>query len=79
MARRARLAGGCWGFAATDDLFARGNRAGRRAAVEIAHASALARKKDVESRRAEVRSGVVSPYAVDPFRPVEENLACAGD
>jgi TldD protein len=70
------LAGGCWGFAATDDLSREGIERAAARAVEIAHASALARKKDVELAPEQKYEAVwVSPYAVDPFSvPVEENL-----
>jgi len=70
------LAGGCWGFAATDDLSREGIERAAARAVEIAHASALARKKDVELAPEQKYEAVwVSPYAIDPFSvPVEENL-----
>jgi len=38
---------GCWGFAATDDLSADGLEAAAALAVEIARASAIAKKQDV--------------------------------
>ncbi len=70
------LAGGCWGFAATDDLSREGIERAAARAVEIARASALARKKDVELAPEEKHEAVwVSPCAIDPFTvPVEENL-----
>ena len=70
------VAGGCWGFAATDDLSREGIARAAAQAVEIAHASALARKKDVALAPEQKYEAVwVSPCAVDPFSiPVEENL-----
>ena len=70
------VAGGCWGFAATDDLSREGIERAAAQAVEIAHASALARKKDVALAPEQKYEAVwVSPCAVDPFSiPVEENL-----
>src|SRR5438128_10206881 len=38
---------GCWGFAATDDLTAEGLEAAAALAVEIARASAIAKKRDI--------------------------------
>ena len=70
------VAGGCWGFAATDDLSREGIERAAAQAVEIAHASALARKKDVALAPEQKYEAVwVSPCVVDPFSiPVEENL-----
>jgi TldD protein len=70
------LAGGCWGFAATDDLSREGIERAAAQAVEIARASALARRKDVELAPEQKHEAVwVSPCAIDPFSvPVEENL-----
>ncbi|HYP12346.1 MAG TPA: TldD/PmbA family protein [Bryobacteraceae bacterium] len=42
------LAGGCWGFSATDDLSARGLEQAARFALEIARAGTLAKRRDVE-------------------------------
>src|SRR6266581_2526703 len=39
---------GCWGFAATDDLTPDGIEAAAALAVEIARASAIAKKRDIE-------------------------------
>src|SRR5271169_5207565 len=41
------VANGAWGFASTDDLTKAGIEAAARLAVEIARASALAKKQDV--------------------------------
>ena len=70
------VAGGCWGFAATDDLSREGIERTAAQAVEIAHASALARKKDVAlAPEQKYEAAWVSPCAVDPFSiPVEQNL-----
>ena len=70
------LAGGCWGFAATDDLSRRGIERAAAQAIEIARASALAKKKDVELAPEQRYEAVwVSPCAIDPFSvSVEENL-----
>ena len=70
------VAGGCWGFAATDDLSREGIERAAEQAVEIARASALARRKDVALAPEQKYEAVwVSPCAVDPFSiPVEENL-----
>ncbi len=71
------LAGGSWGFAATDDLSTGGLEAAGRLAVEIALAGAAARKKDVvlapEDRH---QSEWVSPCRIDPFSvSTEQQLA----
>src|SRR5882762_10081554 len=68
---------GCWGFAATDDLTSEGLEAAAALAVEIARASAVARKHDVmlapEDRYV---ADWVSPCRIDPFSiPVDQNLA----
>src|SRR5690348_12501021 len=41
------LAGGCWGFAATDDLTREGIQSAAALALEIARSGALAQKHDV--------------------------------
>jgi len=62
------LSNGCWGFAATDDLSRAGIDAAAALAVDIARASALAKKKD--------EATWVSPCEIDPFTvSVEEQLA----
>jgi TldD protein len=67
---------GCWGFAATDDLTPDGMEAAAGLAVEIARASARARRKEV--RLAPEKAYVadwVSPHSVDPFSTsVDANL-----
>lgn len=71
------LAGGCWGFAATDDLCKSGIQAAAQLAVSIAHASALAKKHDVVlAPEDKYEATWVSPCRIDPFAvPVEEQLA----
>ncbi len=70
------LADGAWGFAATDDLTPAGTERAAALAVEIAHASALAKTADVRLAPEEKHEAVwVSPCRIDPFTvPVEENL-----
>ena len=71
------LAQGSWGFAATDNLSAEGIRAAAGLAVEIARASALAKKKDImlaPEQKYEVQWQ--SPVRIDPFSiSVDQNLA----
>lgn len=71
------LAGGCWGFAATDDLTPSGIVAAAALAREIAQASTAARKEDVvlaPEQKYEVTW--VSPCRTDPFSiPVDQQLA----
>ena len=68
---------GSWGFAATDNLTADGIETAAQLAVEIARASALAKKQDVvlaPEDKYEVRW--TSPVRVDPFSiSVDKNLA----
>ena len=68
---------GCWGFAATDDLTSDGVEAAAGLAVEIARASALAKKKDVQLVPEDRHEAMwVSPIKVDPFSiPVDQNLS----
>ncbi len=70
------LAGGAWGFAATDDLSREGIERAAALAVEIAHASGLAKSKDVVLAPEQKHEATwVSPCRIDPFTiPVEENL-----
>jgi TldD protein len=67
---------GSWGFASTDDLSAKGIEAAASLAVEIARASALAKKHDVmlaPEQKYEV--AWTSPIRTDPFSiPVDRNL-----
>ncbi|HKW98633.1 MAG TPA: TldD/PmbA family protein [Bryobacteraceae bacterium] len=71
------LAQGSWGFAATDNLSSAGLQAAAALAVEIARASALAKKKDVmlaPEQKYEVHWQ--SPLRIDPFSiSVDQNLA----
>src|SRR5262245_18548949 len=71
------LASGCWGFAATDDLTSDGIEAAAKLALDIAHAGAVAKKKDIELAPEEKYVVEwVSPCRVDPFTiPVDQNLA----
>jgi len=68
---------GSWGFAASDDLRESGIESAAELAVDIARASAMAKKKDVQlapEDRHEV--SWTSPIRTDPFRtPVDHNLA----
>jgi TldD protein len=71
------LAGGCWGFAATDDLTKSGVESAATLAVEIARSSALAKKHDVAlAHENKYVATWVSPCQIDPFTvSVEEQLA----
>ena len=68
---------GCWGFAATDDLTTEGIEAAAGLAVQIARASALAKKHDVVLAPEDAfEAEWVSPVKIDPFSiPVDQNLA----
>jgi TldD protein len=68
---------GSWGFAATDDLSTGGIEAVAALAVEIARASALAKKHDVVLAPEPAHQAEwTSPIAIDPFSiPVDQNLA----
>jgi TldD protein len=70
------LAGGCWGFAASDDLSREGIQGAAALALEIARAGAHARKRDVELAPEEPYEIVwSSPCAIDPFGvSVDRNL-----
>ena len=71
------LAGGCWGFAATDDLSKHGIEAAATLAGAIARASGMA-KKEAAVLAPEQRHVAtwVAPCAIDPFAvPLEENLS----
>jgi len=70
------VAGGAWGFAATDDLSAEGLSSAAEQAVAIAKASALAAKAAVHLAPEDKYECVwVSPCAVDPFAvSIEEQL-----
>jgi TldD protein len=71
------LAGGCWGFAATDDLSRKGVEAAAALALEIARAGLAARKHAVTLAPEDKHEAVwASPFAIDPFDvPVDRNLA----
>ncbi len=71
------LAGGCWGFAATDELSAAGIEAAAALAVQIAHAAQAAKNAEVVLADEDRYEAVwVSPCLEDPFATaVEENLA----
>lgn len=71
------LAGGCWGFAATDDLSTQGIRHAAALAVSIARASSRAAKhKVVLAPEQKYEATWISPCAIDPFSiPVERQLA----
>jgi TldD protein len=68
---------GSWGFASTDDLKAGGVEAAAGLAVEIARASALAKKHDVVlAPEQRYEAEWTSPIRIDPFSiPVDQNLA----
>ena len=70
------LAGGCWGFAATDELSGAGLERAAALAVEIARSSATAKKTDVVLAPEDAYQAVWnSPCVMDPFTvSVEENL-----
>jgi TldD protein len=71
------IADGAWGFAATDDLTRSGIDSAARLAVEIARASAQAKKRDVALAPEDKYEAVwVSPCQIDPFSvSVDEQLA----
>ena len=71
------LVGGCWGFAATDDLSDRGLAEAAALARKIAGASSAAKRKDVRLAPEDPCEAVwVSPCRIDPFSiPIEQNLA----
>ncbi len=68
---------GCWGFAATDDLTPDGVEAAAALAVEIARASTIAKKHDIELAPEDPHVATwVSLCRIDPFSiPVDKNLA----
>lgn len=70
------LAGGCWGFAATDELSAKGLERAAGLAVDIALSGRLAKKRDVALAPEEAHELVWSSQCrIDPFSvPVEDNL-----
>ncbi|HKM89895.1 MAG TPA: TldD/PmbA family protein [Candidatus Acidoferrales bacterium] len=70
------IALGAWGFASTDRMTREGVSACAARAVAIAHASALAKQKDVAlAAEAAVVDTWQNPFVKDPFRiPVERQL-----
>ena len=70
------IAGGAWGFAATDNLTKSAIEAAANRAIAIARASALAKKTDVVLAPVEKHQATwVAPCAIDPFSiSVEEQL-----
>ena len=70
------LVGGCWGFAATDDLTKKGIESAAELAVSIGRASALAKKKDVQLAPEDRHEKTwTSACQIDPFSvTVEEQL-----
>ena len=70
------IAGGCWGFAATDDISTRGVERAAELAVEIARSGALAKKADLSLAPEDAHQAVwTSEYRIDPFTiSLEENL-----
>jgi TldD protein len=70
------LVNGCWGFASTDDLSADSLAAVAQRALEIARASAAAKKQDIVlAPEQKAVATWTSPCRVDPFTTsVEQNL-----
>ncbi len=70
------LAGGCWGFAATDDLTRGGVQAAAALALDIARAGGIAKKRDVTLAPEDKHEATwVSPVRIDPFSiPVDRNV-----
>ena len=71
------LAGGCWGFAATDDLSSTGLETAAALAVEIARSGLLAKKRGVAlAPEQKYEATWISPAVIDPFSvSVDRNLA----
>src|SRR5262245_33059745 len=70
------LINGCWGFASTDNISADSLAAVAKRALDIARASALAKKSDIVLvPEPKVVDMWISPCRVDPFSTsVEQNL-----
>lgn len=68
------IAGGCWGFAATDDLTKYGIEKAAALAIAIARSGALAKKRDVMLAPEDAHQGAwAGECAEDPFAiPVEQ-------
>src|ERR1700692_4090336 len=71
------IADGAWGFAASEDLSRVGGEATAARAVEIAHASAEVKQRDIRlAPENSVTAEWTTPYAIDPFTTsVESNIA----
>ena len=71
------LVNGCWGFASTDNLSPDSLAAVAHRAVEIARASAQAKKADIVlAPELKIVDTWVSPFKIDPFSTsVEQNLS----
>jgi TldD protein len=71
------LAGGAWGFAASEDLSRSGVESTAARAVEIARASAQVKQEDVRlAAEKPVTAEWTTPFAIDPFSiSVEQNIA----
>lgn len=70
------IAGGCWGFAATDEVSAKGIERAANLAIDIARSGAAAKKHDIVLAPEDAYQSVwSSPCKVDPFAvSVEQNL-----
>ena len=71
------IAGGAWGFAASEDMSRSGVEMTAERAVEIARASAQVKQQDVRlAPEKPVTAEWTTPHAIDPFSiPVEQNIA----
>src|SRR5258705_14012409 len=69
------IAGGAWGFAASDDLSRAAVEATAARAVEIAKASAQVKQRDIQMAAEKPASAEwTSPFQIDPFTTsVEQN------
>ena len=70
------IADGAWGFAASEDLSRLAVEATAARAVEIAKASARAKKRDIQMASEKAATGEwISPFQIDPFSTsVEQNI-----
>jgi TldD protein len=70
------IAGGAWGYAASDDLSRAGVEATAARAVEIAKASARVKQHDIQmAAEKPVTAEWTSPFQIDPFTTsVEQNI-----
>lgn len=71
------IAGGCWGFAATDEISPKGLERAANLAIDIALSGRAAKKRDITLAPEEAYTATwSSPCQIDPFSvSVEENLA----